>query len=176
MGAPAIIGSAQGRYTEDVAREKAMDWLCEALSDLGSYAQKLGATLLLEPLNRYETNLINRVDQGMEALQKVALPNIKLLGDLFHMNIEETNSAQALRSGAAYLGHVHLADSNRGPCGSGHIGMEKIGEVLKDIGYQGFVSAECLPTPDSSVAAEMTMKGFQRHFSHKPPRVRSVTA
>lgn len=172
LNAPAIIGSAQGRYGDDVSREKALDWFCEALSDLGAFANKLGATLLIEPLNRYETNVMNRLDQGVEIIQKTGHSNIKLLADLFHMNIEESNSPLALKNAAPYLGHVHLADSDRGPCGSGHIAMNAVGEALALAKYKGFISAECLPKPDSITAAQMTISGYQKHF--KPASARSL--
>lgn len=164
LGAPAIIGSAQGRHEGETPREQALDWLADALQDLAGFAEKAGTCLLLEPLNRYETNLINRLEDGVALLQRLRQPKLKLLADLFHMNIEEVDTAAALQQHAQHLGHVHLADSNRGPCGSGHLPMPKIGAALRTAGYAGFVSAECLPLPNSHVAAEKTITGFKQHF------------
>ena len=90
--------------------------------------------------------------------------SLKLLCDLFHMNIEETNIADSLRKCGAMVGHVHLADSNRKPAGLGHTDFKPIAAALKEINYQGFVSAEALPLPDSSTAANHTIDCFNRYF------------
>jgi len=87
FGAPAIVGSMQGRSEGNVTREEALAWLREALELLGTYAHAAGLPLFFEPLNRYETNLVNSLADGVELLRSLASPNIKLLADLFHMNI-----------------------------------------------------------------------------------------
>src|SRR5678815_4137126 len=89
FGAPAIVGSMQGRTDENVTREEAFAWMREALEELGARAQNLGVPLLVEPLNRYETNLVRSVAEGLELLHPLQTRNVKLLVDLFHANIEE---------------------------------------------------------------------------------------
>ncbi len=163
LGAPAIIGSMQGRWAGDAAA--GFGWLGEALARLGERARTFGVPLLYEPLNRYETNLCNTLASGAALLEKVGAANVKLLADLFHMNIEETDWAAALRGAGPLVGHVHLADSHRGPAGTGHTDFAPIAVALRDIGYAGFVSAECFPQPDSPGAAAATMAAFQRHFA-----------
>ena len=160
FGAPAIIGSMQGRWEGAVSREQALAWLAEALEQLGPRAHALGVPLLYEPLNRYETNLFTRVAEAVAFLRPLRTQNVKLLCDLFHMNIEEASIADALRTGGAHVGHVHFADSNRQAIGFGHTEMAPIKKALRDIGYQGYLSAEILPLPDSLTAATQTKKSF----------------
>lgn len=165
FGAPAIIGSMQGRWDGAVSRPQALDWLAEALEELGRHAQSKGQVLLYEPLNRYETNLFNRCGDAAEFLGKLSTPNVQILADLFHMNIEERSVPDALREIANLLGHVHFADSNRRAAGMGHTNMARIIETLTEIGYDGYLSAEILPIPDSETAASQTIDSFRDYTS-----------
>src|ERR1051325_1525708 len=161
FGAPAILGSMQGRWEGTVTREQALAWLAEALEQLGPRAHAAGVPFLYEFLNRYETNLLNRVAESLEFLRPFRTQNVKLLCDLFHMNIEEADIAAALRLAGPKLGHVHFADSNRRAIGMGHTDMKPIMAALRDIGYNGFLSAEILAIPDSQAAAAQTIKAFK---------------
>lgn len=165
FGAPAIIGSMQGRWGDGVAKDAALGGLGEALAELGEHARQYGTALLYEPLNRYETNLVNTVEDGVRLLGTLATRNVKLLADLFHMNIEEADLAAALRNGAGHIGHVHFVDSNRRPAGCGHTDFTAITAALRDIGYSGYVSAEALPYPDSVEAAQLTMAAYRKYFA-----------
>ena len=138
--------------------------LRESLEDLGRHARQYNVPLLFEPLNRYETNLINSIDDGLALIQSLGNSNVKLLADLYHMNIEEADLAAALKAGGKAVGHVHFADSNRRPMGLGHTDMTGISSALRDIGYDGYVSAECLPYPDPDAAAKKTIESFNRYF------------
>lgn len=162
LGAPAILGSMQGRWEGAVSREQALDWLAEELKALGERASGHGVCFLYEPLNRYETNLFMRAADAAQFLEERGIKNVKLLCDLFHMNIEETDIAAALRAVAPHLGHVHFADSNRQAVGFGHTDMKPILGALREIGYTGYLSAEILPLPDSDTAAAQTMASFRR--------------
>lgn len=163
-GGPAIIGSMQGRFEGSVSREQAFAWLGEALLELSEHAKQYQVPLIYEPLNRYETNLIHRVADGVAYLKQIGSSNVRLLADLFHMNIEEQDLAAALAAGKGYIGHVHFVDSNRRPAGLGHLNLAAAAQALKDSGYQGFASAEALPYPDSVAAAEQTMKAYRAAF------------
>jgi sugar phosphate isomerase/epimerase len=167
LGAPAIIGSMQGRWGEGVAREQALTWLGEALQDLGEHAAAQGQPLLYEPLNRYETNLFNRVADTAGFLQSLATDNVKILADLFHMNIEESNVADAIRAGQGVIGHVHFVDSNRRAVGMGHTDFPPIVTALKEIGYEGYLSAEAFPWPDSASCARQQIEGYQQFVVRK---------
>ena len=111
--APAIIGSMQGKWEGAVTKAVALRYLGNALFKLDEHALDLGTTLLYEPLNRYETNLVNTLGDGVQLLTGIGAQRVKLLADLYHMNIEETNLADALRKAGSHVGHVHFADSNR---------------------------------------------------------------
>src|SRR5690242_10696362 len=83
FGAPAIVGSMQGRWGENVSRQTAFDYLAEAMTDLAHRAARYGATLLYEPLNRYETNLGTRLDEAVEFVRCLNAPSVRILSDLF---------------------------------------------------------------------------------------------
>jgi sugar phosphate isomerase/epimerase len=168
LGAPAIIGSMQGR-SGDVDRATALGYLADALNELGERAASLGVPLVYEPLNRYETDLANTVEAGLGLLDFLSTKNVVLLADFFHMNIEETDIAAALRAGGLRIGHIHFVDSNRRPAGCGHIDYIPIARTLAEIGYDGFASAEALPYPDPESAASQTIAAFRQCFRHGDP-------
>ena len=158
----AIIGSMQGKFEGEVSRDQALAWLAEALKDLGAHALKVGAKLFYEPLNRYETNLLNRQLDAVEFLQRHQIKGVQLLCDLYHMNIEEADLAATLRAAGPWVGHVHYADSNRWAMGGGHTAVAPIIQALKAINYQGYLSGEVLPLPNSQQAAQQTLASFRQ--------------
>ena len=166
FGAPAIIGSMQGRSDATVPREAALDHLAAALHELGARAAAHGQVLLYEPLNRYETNLFNRQAEAAEWLRGRGIRHVKLLCDLFHMNIEERDMAAALVSCGDLVGHVHWADSNRRAVGLGHIDVAPVVAALESIGYRGFLSAEVFPLPTLHEAARQSLASFHQHGRH----------
>ena len=161
-GAPAIIGSMQGRWTDQVSKPQALEWLCDALVQLGSHAAQHQVPLIYEPLNRYETNLVNTMAAGAELLSGLSVSNVRLLADLFHMNIEESSLSDAILAGGKWIGHIHFVDSNRRPAGFGHLDYGPIWKALHTIGYAGYLSAEALPWPDSKAAAAQTIQQFRK--------------
>ncbi len=164
FGAPAIIGSMQGRHGDGVSRDQALQWLTTALEELGNYAAQYQVPLIYEPLNRYETNLANTLAAASQLTRSLANGNVKLLADLFHMNIEEADICQALLENAAQIGHIHFVDSNRRPAGCGHLPWKPIAHTLQNMNYSGYLSAEAFPYPDSDGAASQTIKTFQQLF------------
>jgi sugar phosphate isomerase/epimerase len=165
LGAPTVVGSMQGRWGEGVTRDDAMAYLVDALNDLGDHARRHNVPLIYEPLNRYETNMATTQAEGVSLLKSLKTDNVKLLADLFHMNIEEVDLAATIRSAGTAIGHVHLADSNRRPAGNGHTDFAPIARALREIGYTGYVSAECLPWPDPDAAAAKTIEMYKRYFA-----------
>lgn len=161
--APAIIGSMQGRWEGAVTREQALTWLGEALNELGEHAARHQVPLLYEPLNRYETNLFNRLGDTAAWLKTLRTTNVKILADLFHMNIDEADSAAALREAGGLVGHVHFADSNRRAVGFGQTRVPPILSALREIGYAGYLSAEVFPLPDPEAAARQTIAAFREY-------------
>ena len=165
FGAPAIIGSMQGRAEGAVTHPQALQWLAESLRELGSRAKAQGGSLLYEPLNRYETNLFNRAGDAATFLTRRKIPHVQILCDLFHMNLEEASVPATLRTVAQHLGHVHFADTNRRAMGFGHLDVPPIAEALRDIRYAGYLSAEVLPLPNPERAARQTMRAFRQFFN-----------
>lgn len=159
FGAAAIIGSMQGPsgHTDDAAR----GYLAEALEDGGAHAAQYNVPLIYEPLNRYETRQCCTVADGVELLESLATDNVRLLCDLFHMNIEETDIAAALLAGGKWVGHIHFVDSNRRPVGNGHMQYGPIMAALRAIDYQGYLCAEAFPWPDPHEAARQTMRAYK---------------
>lgn len=164
LGAPAIIGSMQGRWTPEIGRDPTLEILADQLHDLGDAAAEFSVPLIYEPLNRYETNLCNTMAQGVALIEGYRLDNVKILADLFHMNIEETTVPQGIRDCGPHLGHLHFVDSNRRPAGCGHLDYGPIVAALRDIQFAGFASAEAFPWPDSDAAAQTTIQTFRTCF------------
>jgi sugar phosphate isomerase/epimerase len=165
QGAPAIIGSMQGRWGDGVERADASRHLLDALDELGGHAQRRhGTTLFYEPLNRYETNLCNTLAAGVELIRPLPTGSVALLADLFHLQIEEAHPAAALAAAGSCIGHVHWADSNRRAAGLGHTDFAAAAQALQRTGYAGYLSAEVLPLPDSDTAAAATLASVRRHW------------
>ena len=164
FGASAIIGSMQGRHDAAVDAPTARGYLCEALNDLGEHALPHRVPLLFEPLNRYETNQANTLADGVRLLDSLSTKNVRLLADLFHMNIEEPDIAGSIRAAGQAIGHVHFVDSNRRAAGMGHLDFGPIAAALRDVGYNRYLSAEALALPDPDGAAKQTIETFRRWF------------
>jgi sugar phosphate isomerase/epimerase len=117
--------------------------LLDALEELGKHAEREGVLVLLEPLNRYEDHMLNRLDQGIELCKTIDRDSVRVMGDLFHMNIEEDDPGESIRRAGGYLAHVHLADSNRAHPGAGHNDFASAFGALRDIGFDGYLALEC---------------------------------
>jgi len=164
FGAPAIIGSMRGRFGPGRRRRGAVARLADDLATLAQSASRHGTILLLEPLNRYESDCVNTLAEGAALIARSGAPNLRLLADCFHMNIEERSIPAALRQAAGLIGHIHFVDSNRRAAGAGHIDFAAIGEALRDIAYAGHLSAEALPLPTAQAAARLTLATYTRHI------------
>jgi len=106
------------------------------------YAEERGKLVCFEPLNRFETDFINTVEQGLQMIEDVGSPVLKLHLDTFHANIEEKHQNEAIRRAGKNLGHIHASASDRGTPGNDHIDWKAIAAALKAIDYQGDVALE----------------------------------
>jgi sugar phosphate isomerase/epimerase len=143
---PASFGMASTRLPPfSVPRTPAEDRrvLLEGLRELGEHAAAHGVTVFLEPLNRYEDHMLNRLDQAAELCDELGLPSVRVMGDLFHMNIEEDDLAAAIEGCVPHLAHVHLADSNRLQPGAGHTDFASAFAALRASGFLGVMALEC---------------------------------
>ena len=162
LGAPCILGSMQGKWGGEISRERALELLAGSFSTINKAAADASVPFIYEPLNRYETNLFNRQLPAAEFLSAHGFANIVLLADLFHMNIEEADIAQAIRDAGSKVGHVHWADSNRLAMGSGHTDSAAIADALREISYQGYISAEIFTGGDPDLAARHTLASIRK--------------
>lgn len=125
------------------AMELQFDVLYDMLHRLGEHGEKVGCKVLLEPVNRYETHMINRVAQAVEVCEKISSKGVGIIADTFHMNIEEKNLAETFRKYGKFIDHIHLVDSNRFLPGQGHTDFGPVFAALKEVGYKNSVSFEC---------------------------------
>lgn len=112
------------------------------LKTVAKYAQERGRLACIEPLNRFETDFLNTVDQGLKLIEDVGSPALKLHVDTFHMNIEEKHLGDAIRRAGRHLGHIHACGSDRGTPGNDHTDWQDVARALKEINYQGDVVLE----------------------------------
>lgn len=101
------------------------------------------AAVFLEPLNRYEARYLRTIGHAAELCQQTGSPRVRIMADMFHMNIEEASIPDALHAVAAHVGHVHLADSNRLLPGHGHTDFVEPFRVLKTTSFAGWMALEC---------------------------------
>lgn len=128
---------AVGRFAPLATQAQEWAWLVEGVGQICSQARALGLTVVFEVLNRYETHLVNTTQEALALLSQVGQPNLKVLLDTYHMNIEEASLPTAIRQAGPHLGLFHLADSNRRGIGDGHTDFEGIWAALREVGYTG---------------------------------------
>ncbi len=148
------IGRVRGSIPPGQSRERVENLFMDGLCALLPEAERLGVTLVIEPVNRYEINYINTVDEAVALAQKLDSPCIGVMPDLFHMNIEDDDICRALSRNSEYVRYVHLADTNRHSPGCGHMNFENVLQTLAEMKYQGWCSVEILPLPDPDTAAK----------------------
>ncbi len=154
-----IIGGIRGRLAGSGSDyQKNFDNGVSAIRACAEWTEEMGIPLLIEPINRYETNWIYTAEEGCNLLSKIGVSSVKLLLDTFHMNIEESSIVEAIKKTGNRLGYIHFADNNRHAPGQGQTDFKKILFTLEDIGYSGPVVAEVLPLPDDETAVLDTAK------------------
>ncbi|MEU7484399.1 sugar phosphate isomerase/epimerase family protein [Streptomyces sp. NPDC042319] len=122
--------------------------LLAGLTELGEHARAEGVTLFLEPLNRYEDHMVNRLEQAADLIREVGLDSVRIGIDSYHMNIEEADPAAAILAAAPYIGHAQVSDSNRFQPGAGHLDWAAWLGALDAAGYEGHLAVECRLTGD----------------------------
>jgi len=130
------------------AYELEKELLLSQLPEITKKAEETECCILLEPLNRYETHFLNRLEQAVEYCERINSKYLKIMADFFHMNIEEANIYFSIKKAGKWISHIHLADSNRILPGMGHTDFESGFKTLKEIGYQNYMILECgVPEP-----------------------------
>ncbi len=157
LGATNLVGpiySAVGRTWQATPDERArdIDLLVKNLSALARYAGDHGVVICIEPLNRFETSLINLATQAIEVVDRVDHPSCKIMLDTFHMNVEEKSLGNAIRAAGPRLHHLHACENDRGAPGSGNVTWQDVKQGLADIGYDGPVVIESFTAKVKSIA------------------------
>ncbi len=139
-----VVGLARGRV-EGRSLDEAVRKLRDSLEKLSKKAGDEGSIIVFEPLNRYETDLINKVDEALKLVE--GLDNVKLLIDTFHSMLEERSPYLAIIKAGGKLGHVHVADSNRLAPGLGVMDWNLVIKAVWEVGYSGYLSVEARAEP-----------------------------
>ena len=153
LNAVIILGLIRGITPGGQTHERSMEYLVEAIKECAASAAGTGVRFALEPMNRYETDLIRTSAEALALVECIGADNFGVLLDTFHMNIEEPAIEGSIRVCGDRIFHVHVADSNRWHPGAGHLDFESILDALSAVGYAGFVSGEFMPLPDADTAA-----------------------
>jgi D-psicose/D-tagatose/L-ribulose 3-epimerase len=162
LGADIVVGpmySAVGRtrMAEPEERRAQRRLAAESIREAADYAGERGVRLALEPLNRFETDLINTVDQGVELVEEIRRDNVGLLVDTFHMNIEEKDLPAALRRAGRHIFEFHACSSDRGTPGEDHLDWPGIATALRDAGYEGPVVIEAFTPKIKEIARAVSI-------------------
>ena len=127
----------------DLDKEALWARAVEGMKAVGDEADRLGITIALEVLNRFEGYLLNTAAEGAAFVREVDVPAVRLMLDTFHMNIEEDDLAAAIRAAGPRIAHVHVDDTNRLQPGTGHMDFAGVFAALGEVGYDGWLTFEC---------------------------------
>ena len=146
-----IVPATVGKISPDAKPEQEWEWAVSGLQEIYAHAQPLGVRLAIEPLNRFETYFINRGAQAM-ALAEAVGDDCGVCLDAFHINIEEQDLYQTIVDCGPRLTDFHVADNNRMPAGMGHYDWKRVVDTLKQVGYDGAMTAEFVAPVDRTPA------------------------
>src|SRR5690606_28791707 len=144
------VGKTRLVSAEQKAQER--QWCLENLYEASKRAEELGVTLALEPLNRFETDMVNTVDQAIAMVDELNSPYLKVLLDTFHNNIEEKDIPASIVKLGDRLVHVQAYENDRGTPGTGHLDWIGIRDALRTIGYEGSLVIETFGAPSKELA------------------------
>jgi sugar phosphate isomerase/epimerase len=163
LGSAVTIGLLNGNLGDNVAEaDQRREYHLACLKECCRAAADVGVSLLLEPVNRYECDWLNTTEDALSVIEQLGTTNLKYLADTYHMNIEEVNIAASIRRAGSSLGYVHLVDSNRCGPGQGHLPFREVLKALIDVGYDGYLSFECLPKPDAERAIKNSLSYIKK--------------
>ena len=162
LNCPSLIGpvySAVGRADAVPSDEYKQQWqtVVGHLKTLCKYAQKKGKQVCLEPLNRFETDFINTCAQGLDLINDVDSPALKLHLDTFHMNIEEKGVANGIIRAREHLKYIHLSESDRGVPGTGTVAWDEVFGALAAIGFKGGMAMESFIELPPQIASALSV-------------------
>ena len=152
VNGPMYSAVGKARLDDPADREQEWQFAVEGLKEMAAYAEERGVKLAFEPLNRFETDLVNIVDQGLKLIDDVGAPNLGFHLDTFHMHLEEKDSAAAIRKAGDRIFHFHACENDRGVPGSGQVNWKEVFKALVDVGYDGNVVIESFTPEVKSIA------------------------
>ena len=163
LEADVIVGLIRGKMSDGLPYDEAINHIKDGLSRVSTYAKSKNVRILVEPINRYEIDLLNTIGDAYSIASQLD-DNVGLLIDTFHMNIEESNLTEPIRKAADRIWHVHIADNTRWAPGFGCLDFQGVINALQDIGYPGYLSAEMMHMPDYETA-------FRQMFTYMAPLI-----
>jgi len=157
LGSAVVCGpmySAVGKDHLEEERERKEEWdrAVSGVREMAQYAETKQVKLALEPLNRFETDMINIVAQGLEFIQQTGMENVGFHLDTFHMHLEEKNSGDAIRLANRKIFHFHACENDRGVPGTGQVHWDEVAEGLKDVEYDGPIVIESFTSQVKEIA------------------------
>ncbi len=152
FGGPLYSAVGKTRLVSPAQKAQERAWCLEHLHEASRRAEALGVVLALEPLNRFETDMVNTVDQAIELVDEVGSDYLKILLDTFHANIEEKDIPASITKLGDRLVHIQANENDRGTPGTGHLDWEGIRKALEGIGYQGSLVIETFGAPSKELA------------------------
>jgi D-psicose/D-tagatose/L-ribulose 3-epimerase len=150
-GNPLVFAGRAPHGVPESLRQARTDWCVQGLKAGADSAATCGVRFAVEPLNRFETDILNTTRQGVALMKLVAHPAVGLVLDTFHMNMEDDDICTALRDAAAYMLHFQANENHRGYLGTGHIDWNPVVRTLADIGYTGTISLEPFRRTDERI-------------------------
>lgn len=142
VSGPMYSAGGKVRPLSRAERDQRLKWATQSLRETGLYAGERGVGLVIEPLNRYETDMVNTVEQGVDLCERIGLDNVGLLLNTFHMNVEEKSIPDAIRLAGLRLRHFYACENDRREPGSGHIEWDEAFSALAEVGFDGLVVIE----------------------------------
>jgi D-psicose/D-tagatose/L-ribulose 3-epimerase len=152
LGGPLYAAVGRTWQASDDERRRFTDLLVSQLRALSKHAGDHGVVLGVEPLNRFETSVMNLTSQAIEVVDRVDHPACGIMLDTFHMNIEERSLGDAIRAAGARVRHVHACENDRGAPGSGNVPWQEVAQALRDIDYGGGVVIESFTSKVKTIA------------------------
>lgn len=160
-----LVPTTGGKIKPSSSVEQEWKWAIESLREVCIFAKTKNIKIAIEPINRYETYFINRIDEAISLVQAIEQDNCGICIDTFHLNIEERDIIESIKKGGKYIFDVHLGDNNRLAPGDGSLDWKKIIDTLKGIGYTGGLAMEACPTIDRTPSSRWIELGGQLETS-----------
>lgn len=168
VAGPMYSAVGKARQISDAEKKQAWAWAEEYLKEAAAYAKDKGVRLAIEPLNRFETDFINTVEQGCELIDRIGCDNVGFLLDTFHMNIEEANIPAAIRMAGKKIFDIHTCANTRGIPGEDNFDWAAIAAAVKETGYDDYCYIESF-TPDCVEIAKAA--SVWRPFAESPEAI-----